>query len=223
VTKIYAANLIHLHYFSWVMDDFRLYDLSSLVEASICLSEDPEEVLTPRVLRFLTGIFNVKKLTISIVTLEYLNRVEDLSDSLPTFYNMTHLVLHSEFFGHSFVLMDLLKKLPKLENLKFEQGFDSCDEDDWKFGRAPSCFASSLKTVRIADFDKKPIEMRFIRFLLKKARVLERLTLHMWPFRRDSEEHVKQRQQKVSNQLNKLPRRSKGCVIELIQAEPVFF
>ncbi|KAH7845149.1 hypothetical protein Vadar_025798 [Vaccinium darrowii] len=171
VTKIYAANLIHLHCISCQIIDFCLYDLSSLVDASICLYEEPEEVVTPRVLRLLTGIFNVKKLTITIVTLE---------------------------------------------------GFDSCDEDDWKFGRAPSCFASSLKTVHIAHFDKKPIEMRFIRFLLKKARVLERLTLHMWSLRRDSEEDVKQ-QQKVSNQLNKLPRRSKGCVIELFQAEPVFF
>ncbi|KAH7845132.1 hypothetical protein Vadar_022446 [Vaccinium darrowii] len=146
VTKIYAANLIHLHYFSWVMDDFRLYDLSSLVEASICLSEDPEEVLTPRVLRFLTGIFNVKKLTITIVTLE---------------------------------------------------GFDSCDEDDWKFGRVPSCFASSLKTVHIARFDEKPVEMRFIRFLLKKARVLKSLIVRLCKYSED----VKQRLQKESEKM----------------------
>ncbi|KAH7843787.1 hypothetical protein Vadar_020760 [Vaccinium darrowii] len=185
VTKIYAANLIHLHCISCQIIDFCLYDLSSLVDASICLYEEPEEVVTPRVLRLLTGIFNVKKLTITIVMLEFLNRVENLLDSLPTFYNMTHLVLRSEFFGHSFVLMDLLKKSPKLENLKFEQGFDSCDEDDWKFGRVPSCFASSLKTVHIARFDEKPVEMRFIRFLLKKARVLKSLIVRLRKYSED--------------------------------------
>ncbi|KAH7861273.1 hypothetical protein Vadar_024080 [Vaccinium darrowii] len=220
VPNIYAANLIHLRCISWLVVDFHLYNLFSLVDASIGLYENLEEDVTPRMLRLLTEIFNVEKLTITDETLKYLASVENLLDRLPTFYNMTHLVLDSEFFGHSFVLMDLLKKSPKLEFLSFEQGFDFCDEDDWMVGRVPSCFTSSLKIVRIVDFDKKPVEMRFIRFLLKKARVLERLTLHTWSLRVDSEEDVKkqQRWQKVRNQMNKLPRRSKGCVIELISS-----
>lgn len=70
--------------------------------------------------------------------------------------------------------------------------------------RVPSCFASSLKTVCIVDFDKNPVEMHFIRFLLKNATVLERLTL------RSYSQDMKQQQQKVSSQLNKLPRASKS-------------
>jgi len=74
-------------------------------------------------------------------------------------------------------------------------------------GRVPSCFTSSLKTVRIADFDAKPVEMQFIRFLLKNATVLESLTLCSWP------EDMNKLQQRVSSQLNNLPISSKCCVI----------
>ncbi|XP_058212687.1 putative FBD-associated F-box protein At5g56390 [Rhododendron vialii] len=210
VTKIYAANLIHLDCFCCLIVDFRLYDLSLLVEASICLYEDlPEQDVTPRVLGLLTGISNIKKLTVTSQTLEYLTPVANLLDRLLVFYNMTHLVLHSELFGDSFrVMIDLLENSPKLESLNFEEGFNPFVEDDWMLGRVPSCFAPSLKTVRIADFDKKPVEMHFIRFLLKNATVLERLTLHSYS------QDLIQQQQKVSSQLNKLPRGSKSCVIE---------
>ncbi|KAI8558066.1 hypothetical protein RHMOL_Rhmol04G0059600 [Rhododendron molle] len=212
VTKIYAANLIHLDCFCCLIVDFRLYDLSLLVEASICLYEDlPEQDVTPRVLRLLTGISNIKKLTVTSQTLEYLTPVANLLDRLPVFYNMTHLVLHSELFGDSFgVMIDLLENSPQLESLNFEEGFNPSVEDDWMWGRVPSCFASSLKTVRIVDFDKNPVEMHFIRFLLKNATVLERLTLRSY-----SQDMKQQQQQKVSSQLNKLPRGSKSCVIEL--------
>lgn len=71
VTKIYAANLIHLDCSCCLIVDFRLYDLSSLVEASICLYEDlPEHDVTPRVLVLLTGISNIKKFTTTSQTLE---------------------------------------------------------------------------------------------------------------------------------------------------------
>ncbi|KAH7843637.1 hypothetical protein Vadar_019032 [Vaccinium darrowii] len=215
VTKIYATNLIHLDCFNCLIVDFHLHDLSSLVDASICSYDYMlEQDLVPRVLRLLTGIFNVTKLSTTSEMVEYLTPVENLLDRLPTFYNMTHLVLNSEFCGHHSigVLMDLLEKSPKLEFLNFDQGFDPFDEDDWMSRRVPSCFASSLKTVRIADFDEKPVEMQFIRFLLKNATILESLTLC------SNSEDMKEKQQRKERkvQLNNLPRGSKSCVIKLI-------
>ncbi|KAH7842005.1 hypothetical protein Vadar_000395 [Vaccinium darrowii] len=91
-------------------------------------------------------------------------------------------------------------------------GFDPFDEDDWILRSVPSCFVSSLKTVRIADFDEKPVEMQFIRFLLKNATVLESLTL--CSNSDDMEEKQQRKERKV--QLNNLPRGSKSCVIKLI-------
>ncbi|KAF7116814.1 hypothetical protein RHSIM_RhsimUnG0013100 [Rhododendron simsii] len=104
VTKIYAANLIHLHCISSLVVDFHLYDLSSLVDASIGLSFDSfAEDVTPQVLGLLSGVVNVKKLSIASNMLE---------------------------------------------------GFDRDDMEGSTLGRVPSCFTSSLKTVRIAYFDR---------------------------------------------------------------------
>ncbi|KAF7116812.1 hypothetical protein RHSIM_RhsimUnG0013000 [Rhododendron simsii] len=179
-----------------------LHDASDIkIEASICVYEDlPEQDVTPRVLGLLTGISNIKKLTVTSQTLEYLTPIANLLDRLPVFYNMTHLVLHSELFGDSFgVMIDLLENSPKLESLNFEEGFNPFVEDDWMLGRVPSCFASSLKTVRIADFNKRPVEMHFIRLLLKNATVLERLTLRSYA------QDLKQQQQKFPCNLKTVP------------------
>ncbi|KAE9448151.1 hypothetical protein C3L33_19947, partial [Rhododendron williamsianum] len=86
------------------------------------------------------------------------------------------------------------------------QGFYDRDEDGYTLGRVPSCFTSSLKTVGIAYFDEDDAKMWFLRFLLKNATVLERLMLRCYT--RD--------QQKLSRRLNKLPKGSKSCVIELL-------
>ncbi|KAG5551562.1 hypothetical protein RHGRI_009835 [Rhododendron griersonianum] len=172
VTKIYAANLIHLCCISYLVVDFRLYDLSSLVDASIGLYYNPSaEDVTPQVLGLLSGVVNVKKLSIASYTLE----VENLLDRLPTFYNLTHFELNLEFYGLCLGdLMVLLEKSPKLEFLNFEKGFDHGNKDGYTSGRVPSCFKSSLKTVRIADFEEDDAEMLFIMFLLRNATVLER-------------------------------------------------
>ncbi|XP_058212680.1 F-box/LRR-repeat protein At4g14103-like isoform X2 [Rhododendron vialii] len=210
VTKIYAANLIHLRCISSPVVDFRLYDLSLLVDASIGFHDNYSAVdVTPQVLGLLSGVVNVKRLLITIDILECLSLVENLLDRLPTFYNMIHLELNFEFYGLLFgVLMVLLEKTPKLEFLNFEKVRHRDNMEDYTLGRVPSCFTSSLKTVRIAYFteDPDPEEMWFIRFLLKNATVLERLVLHCYSA--DQEKH--------SGRLNKLPRGSKSCVIELL-------
>ncbi|KAF7144518.1 hypothetical protein RHSIM_Rhsim04G0037300 [Rhododendron simsii] len=112
VTKIYAANLIHLRCISSPVVDFRLYDLSLLVDATIGFHNiySSEEV-TPQVLGLLSGVVNVKRLSITIDMLE---------------------------------------------------GFDFDNMEGYTLGRVPSCFTSSLKTVRIAHFDEDPDEMWFI-------------------------------------------------------------
>ncbi|KAH7845150.1 hypothetical protein Vadar_026023 [Vaccinium darrowii] len=219
VTKIYAANLIHFLCTCCLVVDFRLYDLSSLVDASILFNEEDvsilfdedmqEQVITPRALGLLTAICNVRKLRTTTDALRYLSLADNLLDRLPTFNNMTHLVLDGNSYNDpSGALIDLLEKTPNLESLYFEEVSD-IGEYDLMLGRVPSCFASSLKTVHIQHFDKRPMEMQFISFLLKNATVLERMTLRCYSG------HIKSREQKISSKLNKLPRGSKSCVIEL--------
>ncbi|KAI8558068.1 hypothetical protein RHMOL_Rhmol04G0059700 [Rhododendron molle] len=218
VTKIYAANLIHLCCISSLVVDFCLYDLSSLVDASIGLYYNPSaEDVTPQeklelfsvvnciLIMFVARPYNSTNLLFFCA--KYLTQVENLLDRLPTFYNLTHFELNLEFYGLCFGdLMVLLEKSPKLEFLNFEKGFDHGNKDGYTSGRVPSCFKSSLKTVRIADFEGDDAEMLFIMFLLRNATVLERLMLCCDP--RD--------QQKLSSRLNELSRGSKSCVIELI-------
>ncbi|KAH7845152.1 hypothetical protein Vadar_028632 [Vaccinium darrowii] len=207
VTEVYAPNLIHFDCTYCMRVDFRIYGLSSVVDASICINEPiPDRVVIPRVLRLLNGIFNVKKLSIATATLEYLTVFKSLLGLLPTFYNMTHLVLDGQIYDDSFrVVIDLLEKSPNLESLTLEQINEYFDEADWMWGRVPSCFTSSLKTVHMDFFVKGAEETRLVRFLLEHATVLERFT-----FRSLSGE-LKSR--KVLRRLNKLPRGSKGCVI----------
>ncbi|KAH7844963.1 hypothetical protein Vadar_033735 [Vaccinium darrowii] len=207
VTEVYAPNLIHLDCTYCMRVDFRIYGLSSVVEASICINEPiPDRVVIPRVLRLLNGIFNVKKLSIATATLEYLTVFKSLLGLLPTFYNMTHLVLDGQIYDDSFrVLIDLLEKSPNLESLTLEQINEYFDEADWMWGRVPSCFTSSLKTVHMDFFVKGAEETRLVRFLLEHATVLERFTFH------SLSGELKSR--KVLRRLNKLPRGSKGCVI----------
>ncbi|KAG5551550.1 hypothetical protein RHGRI_009828 [Rhododendron griersonianum] len=156
VTKIYAANLIHLRCISCRVVNFHLYDLSSLVDASIGFyNNSSAEDVTSQVLGLLSAVVNVKKLSTTSATL---------------------------------------------------LGFIRDYRDGYTLGRVPSCFTSSLKTVRIGFLDEDDAEMWFIRFLLKNATVLERLVLHCYSAD----------QQKLSSRLNKLPRGSKSCVIELL-------
>ncbi|KAH7845151.1 hypothetical protein Vadar_026508 [Vaccinium darrowii] len=210
VTKISAANLIHLHCTCSLMVDFRIYDLSSLVDASLLFNENmPEQVIISRALRLLTAICNIRKLRTTTDALRYLSLADNLLDRLPTFNNMTHFELDGDSYNYPSGLIDLLEKMPNLVSLDFEEISD-IGEYDLMLGSVPSCFASSLKTVHIQHFDQKPMEMQFISFLLKNATVLERMTL------RSTSRHIKSREQKISSKLNKLPRGSKSCVIELI-------
>ncbi|KAH7842749.1 hypothetical protein Vadar_008732 [Vaccinium darrowii] len=173
VTKIYAANLIHLHFTRCLMVDFRLYDLSSLVDATTILfyeDEDVvEEVIIPRVLGLLTAICNVRKLTTT--TDAFMGFDVDFSDGTWMFGRVPSC------FSSSLKTV----RIAYFDGKRIEiKGFNPYDEDDWMFGRVPSCFATSLKTVCIEDFDEKPVEMRFIKFLPTNARVLERLTLRAY-------------------------------------------
>ncbi|KAF7146715.1 hypothetical protein RHSIM_Rhsim04G0036800 [Rhododendron simsii] len=78
VTKVYAANLIHLRCISSLVVDFRIYDVSSLVDASIGLYDNSSaEDATPQVLGLLSGVVNVKKLSITSDTFKGFHYDED--------------------------------------------------------------------------------------------------------------------------------------------------
>ncbi|KAI8558056.1 hypothetical protein RHMOL_Rhmol04G0058800 [Rhododendron molle] len=216
VVKIHASNLIYLEFTSNLKVHFHLCGISSLVNASIDLPHrDLSKQHVSRAIGVLTGICNVKRLTVSADTLLSISDAENIVGHLRTFPNMTNLELNAEFRSDlTGGLINLLEKSPKLEFLEFAQGVDSEYSHDHEvclmLERVPSCCC--FKRFSLSYFEGKPAEMHFLRLLLKNATVLGRMTLYCEPIL--SEDLVKE--EEVSNQLRAFPRRSESCVIELL-------
>ncbi|XP_058212671.1 F-box/LRR-repeat protein At4g14103-like isoform X1 [Rhododendron vialii] len=209
--KVHAPNLICLKFTSTLKGHFHLCGISSLVNASIDL---PHRVLSQqhasRVIGVLTGICNVKSLTVLADTLLIITWFVFLR-----FPNMTDLELNAEFCGDlTGGLINLLEKSPKLEFLDFAQGFDSDFIHDHEvclmLERVPSCCC--FKWFSLSYFKGKPAEMHFLRLLLKNATVLKKMTLYCEPILSEDSE----KEEEVNNQLRGFPRRSESCVIELL-------
>uniref|UniRef100_A0A5B7B567 F-box domain-containing protein n=2 Tax=Davidia involucrata TaxID=16924 RepID=A0A5B7B567_DAVIN len=215
--KIYAANLISLNWCSNETVDFHLYDLSSLVDASIKLwnLRASQQEVARRAVKLLNSIHNTKSLKISGDIFEVLSFAENLLNCVPTFNNLTHLEVDSEISPYTTrVLMDILQKSPELEFLDIGEGLkfgDVFNEVDWMLVSVPCCFKSHLKTFSLSNFDGNASDIHLLKFMLKNAIVLESMTIYC---SHNFSADVK-KQEDVSSQLKMLPRGSESCVIEI--------
>ncbi|KAA8526953.1 hypothetical protein F0562_008818 [Nyssa sinensis] len=213
--KIYAANLLSLKYTGYLLNQFFLCNLSSLVNASIQIPfvHMRQKEIAYRSVRLLRGLHHVKSVRISNGTIESLSLAGNVLDHLPVYQNLTYLELSTQIKNHSVgALMDLLQRLPNLESLVFAEGLDPSMylyEDDWILKPVPKCFLSCLKSVSLQNFHGNLIELCFLEFLLENALVLERMKI----FYSKNPYGDPKMQKEVSNQLQILPRGSADCLI----------
>ncbi|CAL5335751.1 unnamed protein product [Camellia sinensis] len=120
--KIDAANLIFLTYSGYLLNEIFLFNLSSLVNASIyvpIMCERQKEIAY-RAVNLLRGLNSVKSMRISTGAIE-----DNVLDHLPIFQKLTYLELSVEIEKHIVKkLMNLLQYSPNLESLVFAEGFN---------------------------------------------------------------------------------------------------
>ncbi|KAL7249352.1 hypothetical protein ACSBR1_011501 [Camellia fascicularis] len=213
--KIDAANLIFLTYSGYLLNEIFLFNLSSLVNASIyvpIMCERQKEIAY-RAVNLLRGLNSVKSMRISTGAIESLFLADNVLDRLPIFQKLTYLELSVEIEKHIVKkLMNLLQYSPNLESLVFAEGFNPrvCfGEDDWILKPVPKCFLACLKSVSLHNFHWNCTEVCFLNFLLKNTFVLERLNI----FCSKSLFGDAKEQKEVIDQLQMLPRVSTSCVI----------
>ncbi|KAL7087281.1 hypothetical protein ACP275_13G058500 [Erythranthe tilingii] len=150
--------------------------LTSLTEARIELHSDEkkkDEFLHSRtVLEFVGRLCNAKLLTLDLV---YETRIIDLVLSAWTlhFRNLTDLELKADYH----VLSKILENADNLEILIFTKC--SHDSEGWTEPpqQVPKCLLSHLRTIRLSYIGGEKYELEIIRYLLRNAKVLERMEI----------------------------------------------
>ncbi|OMO66546.1 hypothetical protein CCACVL1_21095 [Corchorus capsularis] len=218
--KICAVNLVSFHWESYMIVELFLENLSSLVYAYVDAMKErrPYEPRSERVVKLLSGIRNVKSLSLSNDTVKFLLHTGTpiLQVPLPTFDNLTHLTVECESsepnICHSEPLMYFLQKSPNLESLDIDCGIKL--KGDWVLEIVPHCVKSHLKTFSLSCFNWDASEIHVLKYLFEKVAVLERVTVYSLEDSLD--EDVKK--QDIIHQLNVL-RSSSGLTERRIARE----
>ncbi|XP_019194696.1 PREDICTED: F-box protein At4g22280-like [Ipomoea nil] len=217
--RIDSSNLCFLKYSGYLSNEIYLYNLSSRVDASIHIAVlcEKRNQIAFRAVNLFRGLNNVSSVRISSGAIKSLFSADDVLDRLPVFQNLTHLELSKELENQTVgALMELLRRLPKLESLDFSQGLDPCKpsgENDWKLKAIPTCFFSSLKTVNYCNFHAKETEICFLKLLLNIAIILEEMNIFCSKsFLEDPKKH-----KEVRNHLHTPPKGSAHCAIKFFE------
>ncbi|KAL7166272.1 hypothetical protein ACSBR2_037028 [Camellia fascicularis] len=152
-----------------------LKSLSSLVKASVCV-EAPHPYAFSAITQvnqlfgLLKAISNVKHLHLKASTMAALGFAND--KNWPVFPNLIQLELG---VCHNFCcksLFDLLNGAPNLCTMVFAKQFNWFEPQG-----VPSCLRSSLKEIKIFGIDASQDELNLIKYLLKNAEVLTKMTI----------------------------------------------
>ncbi|GKV34424.1 hypothetical protein SLEP1_g42798 [Rubroshorea leprosula] len=178
---INAPSLVDLDYSISCLTSHACVNIQSLDEARIDFQQgggNPSNYIEAAT-DLLRGICNIQKLGISGRALADLILY---SVPIPTFQNVTHLAIWWCLDLCLTQLPYLLTRCESLETLVFEH-FDGRNWSPaaWyqlEESRA-SCLSASLKTIEMLNFDGNEHEMEFVKYLLKNARVLESMKIHI--------------------------------------------
>ncbi|KAM1758867.1 hypothetical protein TB2_007764 [Malus domestica] len=107
---------------------------------------------------------------------------------LPAFNNVRQLELTLYDGDYCELLIELLKRSPKMEYLALGDQYFSCRElfsehsqDRWNPPElVPDCLLSHLKTISLRGFQGSQDEMEVAKYLLKNGEVLKKLTIYPW-------------------------------------------
>ncbi|XP_058733719.1 F-box protein At4g22280-like [Vicia villosa] len=159
-------------------------NLTSIVDALIDIGYDNDDTPTYDVADcsydLLSGLGSVKFLYVHHDTLECLYYTEDNLHLLPTFHHLTHLVVDSESPEYTNeVLMDILRKTPKLEFLEIPGVvLNYLDGEDQILNSLPCCFNTSLSSLCFLYFYGDEYEIKFVKFILENAPHLVEMNIH---------------------------------------------
>lgn len=168
-----APRLEHFHLSDSLTVEFSLVNLSSLLKANVrtwlSRSSSPTNY-GPSASKLLRGIANVKFLDILI---------EVEGHVLPTFQNLTHLRLGLDCIScwNWDLLENFLQCSPNLEVLILE-GESPGSAVFWRPPpQVPCCLSWHLKEVEIQQFDGKQYQLELVKYLLKNAKFLKKMTI----------------------------------------------
>ncbi|KAH1032590.1 hypothetical protein J1N35_044764 [Gossypium stocksii] len=124
---------------------------------------------------------------------------------IPEFPNLTFLKIGTCNAGWE----NMLVRCPCLETLAFE--LKDVDPVDWRTPKKyPSCLRHHIKAIKIFALKRKAVEFQLVEYLLKKAGVLESLTVEIKSL-------TKREQRMMSKNICALPKASKKCHILIIE------
>ncbi|KAL8032148.1 hypothetical protein ABFX02_13G076000 [Erythranthe guttata] len=170
--EIHTPALEYLNLKAYFNDHFKCGALTSLIAAEIILVN--YAVLDfPPLLKFFDRLCNVKSLTLD------LSDCSEIIDSVLTawatrFRNLTNLNLT----GDCRFLSKLLENADNLEMLTFSQQF--CElEEGWteEPQQVPRCLLLHLRIIKLEGIVGKSHEFEYIGYLLRNAKVLERMEI----------------------------------------------
>ncbi|KAI3908878.1 hypothetical protein MKW98_029428, partial [Papaver atlanticum] len=188
IIKLSTPNLTSFICEDYMLQDYSLENLSSLVTANIHMMKEgafddhnEDERLPERMIIFLIGLHNVKELTLSPADfLQVVSEVPNLMEcQSPHFHNLRSLTLEMCFTKRCLrTLTWLLKTSPYIEALFLtSEEFDEA-EDGEVDSLVPLPFTlSGLKVIEIREFKGCDIEIEFLELVLTHAVVLEKMDL----------------------------------------------
>ncbi|KAK3029752.1 hypothetical protein RJ639_038029 [Escallonia herrerae] len=190
-----CPTLEHLDITDYTSVSYAASDMPLMVKAEIDAPQQGEATAA-----LLRQISDIKLLTISDATLLKNGNLIDL----PTFSNLTKLELRLlDDFSDWTWLLDMLRRMPVLQGLVIDSGcisrdiiHDTCQE------REPNCLLSHLETFELRQFKRGEDEMELLRYILRSAKVLKKMTIESWDIEKAS---------KVLEELLGLPRCSRAC------------
>ncbi|KAK9151847.1 hypothetical protein Syun_010156 [Stephania yunnanensis] len=191
--RVFAPRLLSFTYRNHHAQCIHLEDVSSVVQASISLEFDWDVnhiVCGQRVSNSLEGLLNVKVLTLSSATVVLLSAASGLLGRLPAFPKLVQLyvsiVLGKDHFRaltcfvHNSPNLEFLSvNIPHRQVLYYRNLWQRWfDKECFKPENAPyECTFRQLKTVKINGFIGDEDELAFVKYLLKRASVLEKMII----------------------------------------------
>ncbi|KAF5189902.1 Fbd-associated f-box protein [Thalictrum thalictroides] len=221
--KIYAESLTSLRFTSHLPYKYSLCHLSSVVNAYIDVhSSQPVSTVLGKM------ISNVKNLEMSNRSFETLVG-QGISDMF-TFSELIHLsflYISKDRVLSAEQLIDMLYCMPIIRSLSFPDGLCFVGFDQIVSTTLES-FLSHLKSVDIHTFPGNENELGFVKFLLKSARVLEKITIdltcrkryrlekkyHKWGHVKEEDRIVQDDKKRITEQLHRLAKFS-NCKLEI--------
>ncbi|KAL5802556.1 hypothetical protein ACOSQ4_030861 [Xanthoceras sorbifolium] len=181
--KIACPSLVAFKFLTSSTWKFSFQDLNSLKDASVDIYFHPEhgtaEEYHCAMSKILEGLHNVQLLTLSSGFLRFLNLAASKPEGFSTsFYNLKSLSVYVllNWYNQVEPIINLLNLSPNLEDLKILIDWMEWIEC-WEIPDEVTCSSNHLKSIHLLDFGGSQNELELVRFLLKKGKVLEKLSI----------------------------------------------